>query len=190
MLIPAAHRCCFRTASCMTAQVRVVAAKYGMEGILAFFGPITTCAPPTAVGGPHIGFSAKQPYLSNLIPPGCARGVRIGAAFAGTGGPLTTAAETPAQGSDWANQCLEHLASQACIAHHEHLQVSAGAVGVGGGGCWWKGMCPSATCVSVGVAQSRMLSELTVIRHDHLCGCSLISLLPKEKDITACCCLL
>jgi hypothetical protein len=109
----------------MIAQLKVAAAKAGMEVVVALFGTVMTAQPPTAVGGPHIGFSVTKPYLSNFAPPGCTHGARIGAVFAGTGGPLTTALETPEQGSEWANTCLETFASQGCIAHHEHLEVSA-----------------------------------------------------------------
>jgi hypothetical protein len=119
---------------CMTTQLKDLAARYGLEAIVGFFGAISTFKAPTAIGGPHIGFSVIVPYLSNLIPPGCSRGACLGVACAGTGGPLTTALKNPEQASQWATTCLKAFASQGCIAHHEHLQVRAAAAHAGGGG--------------------------------------------------------
>lgn len=112
------------TSPYILAQVKRLAEEFGMEVVVMMCGVLKTGAGATKMGEDHIRFSSSAPFISNLMVPGGDKGLSIAALIAGTGGPLTTALDNPQEGSDMANACLETLASQACIAHHQWLQVS------------------------------------------------------------------
>lgn len=113
------------TSSCILAQVKRLAEELGLEVVVAAIGVLKTGAGATRMGQEHISFKSSTPFISNLHVPGGDHELSIAALLAGTGGPLTAALDDPEQGSMLANACLESLASNACMAFHEWLQVSS-----------------------------------------------------------------
>ncbi|WIA43566.1 hypothetical protein OEZ86_010015 [Tetradesmus obliquus] len=108
----------------LMSKVKVLAAALGMEALVVLCGVMNSKAAATRAGEEHICFNKYTPFISQLGVPGFGEdsGLSIGVVAAGTGGPLTAALDKPAQGSQAANMCLEYLAGQACMLHHQRLQ--------------------------------------------------------------------
>lgn len=135
---------CFWLTVCtsLCAQVKVLAAALGMEALVVLCGVMNSKAAATRTGEEHICFNKDTPFISQLGVPGFGEdsGLSIGVVAAGTGGPLTAALDKPAQGSQAANMCLEYLAGQACMLHHQRLQVSGSGRAV-----WFCNTCAKCT---------------------------------------------
>ncbi|KAF6255373.1 hypothetical protein COO60DRAFT_1641564 [Scenedesmus sp. NREL 46B-D3] len=96
-------------------KVKRLAEELGLEVVVAAIGVLKTGAGATRMGQEHISFNSSI-QQARLSSPTFMR-------------PAEAAAlDDPEQGSMLANACLESLASQACMAFYEWLQVSTAGV--------------------------------------------------------------